>query len=231
MTFDELYRLLENWEPEIKLPEKQKLRQRVAHYVRVGQLTPPPKRVPREGGVGGTVGDYTMDHYHQLRDILTRIQSRTPTRERLSPLEMDSVKQPQKVYGVSFWLPESLGKRIDEQVQAGHPISEQVWLGAKLFHALPKETQWAIFEAYSREAGLRRVREASQWQYITGLVIATHLLERLNEFASQIGWAKPADMLQSWRFDFDIIDGKVRVTKAYGIDPSGNPVEVTIHDE
>ncbi|MNK77980.1 hypothetical protein D3C87_975980 [compost metagenome] len=231
MTLEEMYERMQTFDTDIKLPEIKKFRQRVAHYVRVGQLTPAPKRIPREDGMGGTVGDYTVEHYHQLRTILTRIQGRTPTRERLGPLEAESEKQPQKVYGVSFWLPESLGKRIEEQVQAGHPISEQVWLGAKLFHTMPQGTQWEIFEAFSKETGLRRSREANQWQYITGLVVAVHLLERLNQFASQIGWVKPAEFLQSWRFDFEVTEGRVHVKKAYGIDPSGNPVEVAIHDE
>lgn len=231
-TLDDLYIWMKGYGHEGVPEDRNRFRNRIHYYVRAG-LIPAPVRVPRDDGKRGTVGVYPGETYPRLVEIFEKRSEQGKTRERLAPLPVKDSPRSQKLISVSAWLPEELVARVEAQIEAGYPQSEQLLLGARLMEWTPERVLVSIIEPLMRAYGAEPKVSANpldtRWQYALGFTLATHALERLGMLEEQLKVNRMA-ILKHWRFEFEVVEGQVRIKAAIYRGEDGKELKTEVRD-
>lgn len=213
MTLEQIqsYMLAMDWEGARDLS---RLRNQVSHLVRVGAM-PRPVRVRRTDGKPGTIGVYPSDSVLLLQEHLSRREEKGRTRQRL-PKKQDEVAQPQRLFSVSFWIPEPLADQIDRHILAGYPLSRQVLIGSRLLEGADDEVRFAAIKDWLNAQGEEARRRAGdeRWQYASSLALTGYLLDHLNDLTAQLKVSEE-QILREVRFEFAVVEGHVHIKNAF----------------
>lgn len=185
---------------------------RLGYWIRLRRLERP-KRVPRRDGAKGTEGLYPAGTILEILQLLdgkapSAVGEEKPQKAKRRPTAKS------KQIRLDVWVYPALGDRIESLMRDGHPVSELLLIGTRLLHEMPPDTRELLVTTL-REANAVRDdrRQDMRWQYVCAFEMAAHLLERLSALAKQSG-VDHDDLKWRGRFEFTVIDGKVKITAA-----------------